>query len=462
MDIKAIKKLKVRYQPIILPGGEVIEKKCTKSVQDSRKKVIKLFADIDFSKKTYLDIGCAEGFFLREAIKRGARFARGIDIDDVRVEVNKCVNNLWKYSDETIKVTNEDFRDLNEQYDIVSCIAILHHYQRMEDGVKFLDTWKMITDRRYSFVLKNHLELMKFIASLTREVAIIEYPYTYEFYETRRKDIDFELLGKIWEEAGIFTRVDFKGFVQKSKIKDRVVYYAYKKNERKHVIPERQYDLDAYDYKREAKGISFQIENSVFIKKYDVEPTVYSPEERNRRFKRELAVYKYFKEINWDKSPRLLEYSEENLSLKIERFKFRSIHEYLSERKFLNLVWLIKELNKLERDLIKNKINCLGITNKDIMVGDGKLWLIDFEETEVNSPYSQSLPLQLIIDLRKRWNTFYKKNKQKRDYRYLLYFWAFRQLLTFEFYNLKRLWASFKALLYSYWRLMKRKIIGRV
>ena len=435
-SISDIKKLKRRYQEIILPNGSVIKKKSSKTIQDSRKKITKLFDDIDFSGKTYLDIGCAEGFFLREAISRGAKSAEGVDIENIRIEVNSFINNLWGYS-EKIKVINGDFRNITEQYDIVSCIAVLHHYQRTSDGVKFLDTWNMISDRRYEFVLKKHIEMMKFIASLTKEITIIEYPYTYKWYETKREDIDFELLARLWEKEGIYEKVEFRGFVQKSKVKDRAVYYAYKKknsstekNIFKDRLPINQYLLEEYECTRDDKGTTFSVSKNKFEKKYNLNPNRITKKEQEKRFLNELNTYKYLEEIGWKNSPKLLDYSEKEKSLTIERFRYKSLHEYLSNNFFLNFSWLFKNLKKLDKELIKSKINCRGITNKDVLVGDGKLWLIDFEETTIRSDYSESLPLQLVKDLNKRFNTFYKYNKQKNIYKRMLRVWSIKKIIN--------------------------------
>lgn len=227
VTIKTIKNLKIRYQPIILPNGKVIRKRCARSILDSRRKLERIFLPSDLSQKTLLDIGCAEGFFLREAIGRGARFAQGIDLSPQRVKVNRYLNKLWGYSDR-IRVTLGDFRDLKKQYDIVLCLSVIHHLQKTKQGIEFLDPWQMITNRQYRYIYQEHIKTIKKIAALTKDLTIFEYPYTYKGYRTRRKDLDFSLLGKVWMQEGIYRKVEYKGLSQKSRIKDRAVYLAYK------------------------------------------------------------------------------------------------------------------------------------------------------------------------------------------------------------------------------------------
>lgn len=227
INLQAIESLRIRYQPIILPNGRVIKKRCSRTIIDSRKKLKKLFLPVDLSGKTVLDIGCAEGFFLREAIERGAKIAKGIDISKQRVLVNRYINKLWGYSDK-ISVRVGNFMDLDEKYDIILCLSIIHHYQRTREGIKFLDTWRMITDDRYKYICEDHLKKIKKIASLTKEMTIFEYPYTYKGYKSKRRDIDFKLLGNLWVRTGIYKKVEFKGLSHKSRFKDRAIYLAYK------------------------------------------------------------------------------------------------------------------------------------------------------------------------------------------------------------------------------------------
>lgn len=211
-----LKDLQARYQPIILPNGRVIEKKCSHTIIDSRKKLKFL---PDFKGKSVLDIGCAEGFFLREAYRQGAVKVKGVELDARRAEVCNYVNGLWGYD---IEIEQGEFADLKEQFDIVLCLSVLHHYQAD------FDTWRMVSTPRIEEEMETteHLKFVQKIADLTKEMTVFE--YAYNWINSKRKDTDFTLIAKIWEEHTPYNRVDFIGLSQKSRIKDRAIYYAYK------------------------------------------------------------------------------------------------------------------------------------------------------------------------------------------------------------------------------------------
>jgi hypothetical protein len=223
----------------------------------------------------------------------------------------------------------------------------------------------------------------------------------------------------------------FKGFVQRNKIKDRAVYICYKKwKNEKNLMPYRHYALDNYYYERKDKGVKFIADKNSFTKEYTLNAEKIDNKERDKRFGKELKVYNHFKEIDWKYSPKLLNYSREDKTFVIERLKAKSIHQYLTRGIFLNINWLERKIKNLEKEFIRNKIDCRGITNKDLLIGDNGLWLVDFEETDIDQAYSESLPLQLLFDLNGRWKTFYLANKQKSKYR--------RMLIKMIFGNLKR------------------------
>lgn len=209
-----------------------------------------------------------------------------------------------------------------------------------------------------------------------------------------------------------------------------------------------------YNYTRPDKGVTFQIEKERFTKIFNLKPNQISQEEKIKRFHNALRTYQHFQRINWQWSPKLIDYSEKKLTLTIERLRLKSIHECLTQNFPLRLNWLIKKLIKLESDLIKNKINCQGITNKDILIDQKQLWLIDFEKTQIKKEYSESLFLQLISDLSTRWNTYYQKNKQKSEFRKKLLQVALEQLFSMKPSNIKRISHSF--VFYSVSRFLKK------
>jgi SAM-dependent methyltransferase len=107
------------YQKITLPSGRVIPGRDRKPLAD------KIFPD-DFEGKTYLDVGCYYGFFLHEAIRRGASRAVGIEADPERFRILEKLAGLWNGKIEVIEGLVEEV-DCTEQFDFVSFNNVLHH-----------------------------------------------------------------------------------------------------------------------------------------------------------------------------------------------------------------------------------------------------------------------------------------------------------------------------------------------
>lgn len=224
MNLDEIKNMRVRYQPIILPDGTVIPKKSSVSIIDSRKKIEKLCIPKDLTGKTVLDIGCSEGFFLRESIARGASHATGIEFQKERAEACRFVNNLWGY-DKKIDVRTEDYMETQGEWDVVLCFSVIHH------RVKNRDTWSALIKRDgYKEEYETLMKGFRKVASLAREMVLFEFPYTYRRTVTSKKEVDYELLCDVLEKENIFKRIEYKGLSDKLWwcSKDRYVYVAYK------------------------------------------------------------------------------------------------------------------------------------------------------------------------------------------------------------------------------------------
>lgn len=208
-------------------------------------------------------------------------------------------------------------------------------------------------------------------------------------------------------------------------------------------ISEHQYNLGTYSYCRKDKGIAFKIDKKNFTKIYNLEPTIISKKELSNRFFNELTTYKYLKKIEWPWSPKLISYSVPNRRITIEGLRVKSIHQYLCENTSLKLNWLFGELKKLEFDLISKKINCKGITNKDILVGLKQIWLVDFEETKINENYLQSLFFQLLYDFSLKRTSFYLKTEQRDEYKKRLFSVLIKQFFSSELNYPRRILRSF-------------------
>jgi len=216
----------IRYQPLLFPDGSVIEKKCDAAIIDSREKLPHLGMPDDLNGKTLLDVGCAEGFFVRESIRRGASFARGCDINGDRLQIARDVAKAWGFQHctefrlcELTEVPNEWASD------IVTCLAVGHHLHGGNRNI-----WHIISDTANDPpAFENMLAAVGKIANLSKHMTIWEYSYEYWGPHGPKPDnVDYTLLCRIWQEHGIYNRVEFKGLSQETDTKDRAVYHAFK------------------------------------------------------------------------------------------------------------------------------------------------------------------------------------------------------------------------------------------
>ncbi len=107
------------YQRLALPNGHVIPG------QDGRP-----LADLIFPErldgKTVLDIGCYYGYFLHNAVERGAARAVGIEQDAGRVHIAQTIAPLWDGKVE-VRLADVQTEDLGETFDYVLLLKVLHH-----------------------------------------------------------------------------------------------------------------------------------------------------------------------------------------------------------------------------------------------------------------------------------------------------------------------------------------------
>ena len=130
------------YQKIELPFGVTIPGR------DRRKT-----ADLIFPKrldgKKVLDVGCHYGYYVHEALKRGASRAVGIEADPERFSIAKEIARLQSNGAEIIQGKAET-TSMAEQFDLVLLLNVLHHT---------LDP----------------IDLMLKLASLCRETMVVEF-----------------------------------------------------------------------------------------------------------------------------------------------------------------------------------------------------------------------------------------------------------------------------------------------
>lgn len=107
------------YQQITLPNGRVIPGRDRSPVAD-------LIYPADLTGKSVLDVGCYYGFFLHEAIRRGARRAVGIESDPERFRIASTLAKLWAGKIDIHEGLLEDL-ELSEKFDVVLFLNVIHH-----------------------------------------------------------------------------------------------------------------------------------------------------------------------------------------------------------------------------------------------------------------------------------------------------------------------------------------------
>lgn len=144
-----------------------------------------------FKGKTILDVGCGRGINADVVLKYGAKYVLAIDGYKDTVEFAK--RNL-EYHKEKVKVQFLDIevQDLDEKFDVVLCIGVLHHLKNQreilikllnalqEDGKLFI--W--IYGKYNHIFIINCIDYLRFIASrlpmpITKLLADIITPFVY-------------------------------------------------------------------------------------------------------------------------------------------------------------------------------------------------------------------------------------------------------------------------------------------
>jgi len=107
------------YQRITLPTGRVIP-------GADRSPVADLVYPADLTGKSVLDVGCNYGFFLHDAIRRGAKRAVGIEADSEHYRVASTLATLWNGKIDVYQGLLEDV-ELNEKFDVILLLNVIHH-----------------------------------------------------------------------------------------------------------------------------------------------------------------------------------------------------------------------------------------------------------------------------------------------------------------------------------------------
>jgi len=140
------------YQRITLPDGRVIP-------GADRSPTADLVFPADLTGKTVLDVGCNYGFFLQEAIRRGAKRAVGVEANPDSYRIASTLATLWDGKIEIHQGLLEEV-ELKETFDLVIFLNVIHH----------------VTDP---------VPVVKKLASLCHSTLILEFrqPHDYQFVQ---------------------------------------------------------------------------------------------------------------------------------------------------------------------------------------------------------------------------------------------------------------------------------------
>jgi 2-polyprenyl-3-methyl-5-hydroxy-6-metoxy-1,4-benzoquinol methylase len=138
------------YQQITLPSGRIIP-------GTDRSPVADLIFPAGLAGKSVLDVGCYYGYFLQEAIRRGATRAVGIEADPERFRIASTLATQWDGKIEIHEGLLEDVQ-LDEKFDVVVFLNVLHH-------------------------VKDPVPVIRKLASLCRGTLVVEFrqPHDYQF-----------------------------------------------------------------------------------------------------------------------------------------------------------------------------------------------------------------------------------------------------------------------------------------
>jgi len=130
------------YQRIVLPSGQIIP-------GTNRLPLAELIFPTNFESKTVLDVGCYYGYFLHEAIRRGAGRAVGFEADAERYRISSSLAQLWDDKVEIVQGLLEEI-EYSEKFDYVFFLNVLHH-------------------------VKDPLDVMQKLAKLCRGTLVVEF-----------------------------------------------------------------------------------------------------------------------------------------------------------------------------------------------------------------------------------------------------------------------------------------------
>ncbi len=110
----------------------------------------------DYKASTVMDIGCAEGWFLRRAAEDFKCFSIGVEMNDNRLglgEMIRLYNGSERYAVIKASLSVEDIKKLPSM-DVVLCLSVVHHIIKqdgVESGVDFVRALAKRTNKAFVF-----------------------------------------------------------------------------------------------------------------------------------------------------------------------------------------------------------------------------------------------------------------------------------------------------------------------
>lgn len=147
----------IRFNHPYQPVGDIKVDSSPRPNSAFAKRLEILEAEIKLCKaNNLLDIGCAEGFFIRQVSLKNGLFSVGIDGSLERIETGVVLSQLNHeegYGFVLQTLTPEKINKL-PVFDIVVCFSVLHHVinqKGKDEGLKFLKACEKITRKQFIF-----------------------------------------------------------------------------------------------------------------------------------------------------------------------------------------------------------------------------------------------------------------------------------------------------------------------
>lgn len=139
------------YQPISV--GKTRSKQTTRECEDRWAMVAQAIKNVQA--RSLLDLGCAEGYFVRKAGEMGL-FAIGVDRDYNRLGLIESARMIDKseHSGFVLSSIDPDLLKTVPQFDVVLCFSVMHHIIRQnsyEHGLEMLRLMRRVTKKVFLF-----------------------------------------------------------------------------------------------------------------------------------------------------------------------------------------------------------------------------------------------------------------------------------------------------------------------